>query len=98
MLSQVKSAFAGAPANYRYYVGSGAQHTMWGSNKVYTDITGGVPTLVSWVNAMRGNTRAWTNVETSDPGLLLPPDPRPRPLAPPYTADGRIVCEEPPVN
>src|SRR5205823_14624748 len=30
--------------NYRYYVGTGSRHTMWGSNKVYNDTTGGVPT------------------------------------------------------
>jgi hypothetical protein len=39
------------PDNYRYYISTGSRHTMWGANKVYTDTTGGVPTLVDWVNA-----------------------------------------------
>lgn len=94
MRNQVEGAYAGSPENYRYYIGSGSRHTMWGSNKVYTDTTGGVPTLVSWVNAMRGDTADWVNVVTTDPGLLLPGDPRPSPASPPYTAEGRIVCEE----
>jgi len=79
--------------NYRYYIGSGSRHTMWGSNKVYTDTTGGVPTIVSWIRAMLGGTLDWTNVETTDPGLLLPGDPRPNPALDPYTDTGRIVCE-----
>ncbi len=100
MRAQVHGAFAGAPDNYRYYIGSGSRHTMWGSNKVYSDTTGGVPTLVSWVEAMLGNAPSWLNVETSDPGLLLPGDPRPgSSLTPeerePFTADGRIVCPAP---
>jgi len=80
--------------NYRYYIGSGSRHTMWGNDKVYTDTTGGVPTIVSWIRAMLGGTLDWINVETTDPGLLLPGDPRPTPAAEPYTEDGRIVCEE----
>ncbi len=98
MRAQVAKAYAGAPANYRYYIGSGARHTMWGSDKVYADTTGGVPLLVDWVNAMLEGSAAWVNVETSDPGLLLAGDPRPPasptpPIyPPPYTDDGRIVC------
>jgi len=95
MKKQVTAAYAGAPANYRYYIGSGSRHTMWGSNKVYTDTTGGVPTIVSWLDAMRGATANWINVETTDPGLLLSGDPRPNPAQPPYTADGRVVCPAP---
>jgi hypothetical protein len=95
MRSQVLGAYDGAPTNYRYYIGSGSRHTMWGNNKVYTDTTGGVPTIVGWVNAMRDGSADWVNVETTDPGLLLPGDPRPNPASPPYTAEGRIVCEEP---
>ena len=80
--------------NYRYYIGSGSRHTMWGHDKVYTDTTGGVPTIVSWIRGMLGGTLDWTNVETTDPGLLLPGDPRPNPIEEPYTEDGRVVCEE----
>jgi Pectinacetylesterase len=82
--------------NYRYYIGSGSRHTMWGNDKVYTDTTGGVPTIASWIRAMLDGTPAWTNVETSDPGLLLPGDPQPTstPEEPYDTAAGRILCED----
>lgn len=95
MRAQVAASYAGAPANYRYYIGSGSRHTMWGNNKVYTDTTGGVPRIVDWVQAMRAGSADWVNVETTDPGLLLSGDPRPNPPQPPYTAAGRIVCEAP---
>ncbi len=93
MRGLVQDSASKAP-NYRYYIGSGSRHTMWGNNKVYTDTTGGVPTIVSWIRAMLGGTLDWTNVETTDPGLLLPGDPRPNPAADPYTEDDRILCEE----
>ena len=85
------------PSNYRYYIGTGSRHTMYGSNKVYTDTTGGVPTLVDWVNATlassppSGNNSAWTNVECTNCGLLLPGDPQPSPLAPPFEQAGSDV-------
>lgn len=77
--------------NYRYYIGTGSRHTMWGSNKVYTDTTGGVPTLVDWVNAMLDGSALWTNVECTNCGLLLPGDPRPNPLVPPFEQQGSSV-------
>ena len=45
---------------------------------------------------MLGGTPDWTNVETADPGLLLPGDPRPaNPPAEPYDlATGRILCDD----
>ncbi len=92
MRSYVQAAAATAP-NYRYYIGSGSRHTMWGSDKVYNDTTGDVPLLVDWVTAMVNDTPDWVNVETNDPGLLLPGDPRPNPPETPYTDDGRVVCE-----
>jgi hypothetical protein len=67
--------------NYRYYIGSGSRHTMWGSNKVYSDTTGGVPTIVDWINDMLTGT-GWGNVP-ADPSdipllnVLLPGDPQP---------------------
>jgi hypothetical protein len=63
--------------NYRYYIGTGSRHTMWGHPKVYTDTTGGVPTIVSWIRAMLDGTPDWVNVECTDCGHLLPGDPRP---------------------
>jgi hypothetical protein len=91
------AAAAEAP-NYRYYIGSGSRHTMWGHDKVYTDITGNVPTVAHWVDAMLRETADWVNVETEDPGLLLEGDPRPNPLEPPYygppdAAEDRVSCE-----
>jgi hypothetical protein len=95
MRSLVQDSASQAP-NYRYYIGSGSRHTMWGNDKVYTDTTGGVPTIVSWIRAMLGATPDWTNVETTDPGLLLPGDPRPaNPPTEPYDlATGRILCDD----
>lgn len=69
--------------NYRYYIGTGSRHTMWGSDKVYTDTTGIVPpvTIVDWINAMLTGT-GWGNVP-ADPSnipllnVLLPGDPEP---------------------
>jgi len=82
--------------NYRYYIGTGSRHTMWGSNKVYTDTTGGVPTIVDWVNAQMAsgagsNDPSWTNVECTNCGLLLPNDTRPNPLQDPFTQVGDDV-------
>ena len=96
MREQVIQTAAEAPENYRYYIGTGSRHTMWGSNKVYTDTTGGVPTLVDWVNGMLDSTSsapdpAWTNVECTNCGLLLPNDVRPNPLEPPFTQVGSDV-------
>jgi hypothetical protein len=87
------TASAAAAPNYRYYIGAGSRHTAWGNNKVYTDTTGNVPTLRSWLVAMVGETPDWVNVETDEPGTLLTGDPRPNPAEPPYTDDGFIVCE-----
>ena len=74
-----------------------SRHTMWGANKVYTDTTGGVPTIVDWVNATlsssppSANSSAWTNVECTNCGLLLPGDPRPNPLQSPFAQVGSEV-------
>jgi hypothetical protein len=87
--------------NYRYYVGTGSRHTMWGSDKVYTDTSGGVPTIVDWVNATlasappAGNSPAWTNVQCTDCGVLLPGDPQPSTLpTPPFAQVGPNVVVE----
>lgn len=98
MRTLAQESAAAAPDNYRYYIGTGSRHTMWGSDKVYTDTTGGVPTIVSWIDAMLAGTPAWTNVECTDCGQLLPGDPRPSPAQPPYvtdpaTGETRIVCD-----
>lgn len=97
MREQAQATAAAVPSNYRYYIGTGSRHTMWGSNKVYGDTTGGVPTIVSWVDAMLASSPpllvdpAWSNVECANCGLLLSGDPRPSPLAPPFQQVGPDV-------
>lgn len=92
MAEQAQATFADVTNdNYRYYIGTGSRHTMWGSNKVYTDTSGGVPTLVDWVNAMLDGSDDWTNVQCTDCGVLLPGDPRPNPLQPPFEQQGSSV-------
>lgn len=92
MRAQSQTSAARA-SNYRYYIGSGSRHTMWGNNKVYSDTTGGVPRIVDWLNAMLANTPAWTNVECTDCGALLAGDPRPggNPMPAPFTS-GKVSC------
>lgn len=103
-LVQSEQTFDAVPANYRYYFGTGSRHTMYGSNKVYDDTTGGVSTVVDWINAMLasgpdGRDADWTNVVCENCGLLLEgddPDPRPEPLEPPFQQQGDdvvIVCQ-----
>jgi hypothetical protein len=91
MRAQAIATAAAVPSNYRYYIGTGSRHTMFGTNRVYSDTTGGVPTVVDWINAMLGSTPAWTNVECTNCGLLLPNDPRPNPLQPPFEQQGSDV-------
>ncbi|MEY4948390.1 MAG: hypothetical protein RL698_601 [Pseudomonadota bacterium] len=91
MTYQAHETAAAVPANYRYYIGTGSRHTMFGSNKVYDDTTGGVPTIVDWVNAMRAGSQEWKNVECEDCGLLLDDDVRPKPLRPPFQPVGDEV-------
>lgn len=88
MRQQVIDTAAANPLNYRYYIGSGSRHTMWGSDKVYTDTTGGVPLLLDWVNAMLAGDPGWTNVEANPFNVLLSGDVRPSPLAAPFELSG----------
>ncbi len=71
------AAVATTTDNYRYYIGTGSRHTMYGSDKVYTDVSGGMPlTIRDWIEAMRARS-GWNNVEcSSDCGVLLSGDPR----------------------
>ena len=59
-------AFSKAPSNYRYYIGAGSRHTMWGANKVYTETKGGVIPVATWISNMLGDGTGWNNVETTD--------------------------------
>jgi hypothetical protein len=94
MVSQATTTAANAPTNYRYYIGTGSRHTMYGSNKVYTDTTGNVPTIVSWINSMLARDGGWTNVQCDNAtscGTLLSGDPRPSPLTAPFNQVGPDV-------
>ena len=101
-LQQSEDTSLEVPDNYRYYFGTGSRHTMFGSDKVYDDITGGVPTIVDWIDAMLasgadGRDENWYNVVCEDCGLLLEGDPAPDPLAAPFELRGEdtvIVCGE----
>jgi len=104
VLQQSEDTYAAVSSNtdnYRYYFGTGSRHIMWSYNKVYDDTTGGVPTVVDWVNAMLasgpgGRDPDWTNVLCNNCGVLLDGDPRPNPLEPPFEQEGQdvvVVCE-----
>ena len=96
MVDQATETFARAPENYRYYIGAGSRHTMYGNDKVYSDQSGGESqTIVDWVSDMiaydpaRSSANEWQNVECSDCGLVLPGDPRPPAIPPaPFFPDG----------
>lgn len=100
MRLQATTTYASVSSNYRYYIGTGSRHTMWGHDKVYADTTGGVPPIVDWIGAMlrsgpQGRDPAWTNVECQNCGLTLAGDPVPDPLAPPFALQGSdvvVVC------
>jgi len=106
MVDQALDTFDRAPTNYRYYIGAGSRHTMYGSDRVYSDQSGGEPqTIVDWVDDMisydpaRSSAGEWQNVECVDCGLVLPGDPRP-PVIPtdPFYQDGPdtvIMCPAP---
>jgi hypothetical protein len=83
-------------ANYRYYIGPGFRHTMFGHPKVYDETTGNVPTIVSWVEAMLAGSPDWVNVESENPGQRVASDPGlPDGPPPPFDIDGNIVCDLP---
>jgi hypothetical protein len=79
--------------NYRYYIGNGSRHTMWGSDKVYTDTSGGVQLIVDWINAMLTGGPDWGNVGPSLTfNVLLLGDPQPSPLVHPFeSSDGGVT-------
>lgn len=61
-------AATSATDNFRFYTGAGSRHTVWGSDKVFTDTTDGVPTVDSWVDEMIAGTGGWVNVDCADGG------------------------------
>jgi hypothetical protein len=105
MVDQATETSSQVPDNYRYYIGTGSRHTMYGNDKVYTDQSGGESqTIVDWVQDMiafdpaTSSPSDWQNVECSDCGIVLGGDPTP-PVIPtdPFFDDfGQtvIVCSE----
>ncbi len=105
MVDQALMTFDRAPDNYRYYIGAGSRHTMYGSDKVYSDQSGGEDqTIAHWVEDMIAfepgvsGSAEWQNVECSDCGLVLPGDPTPSeiPTDPFFDDMGQtvIICSE----
>ena len=78
-------------SNYRYYIGAGTRHTVWGFDKIYTDTTGSVPAVVDWINDMLAGSPSWANVECTDCSLE-PTDERPSPLVAPFGPGGTVTC------
>jgi len=67
-MREFKEENATRATNYKYFTGAGTRHTMFGSDKVYTetkstDSLGNGVTIVDWVNAMIDDTPAWVNVD-----------------------------------
>jgi len=56
-------------SNYRYFTGAGSAHTGFGFDKIYEDTTGGMPTLVDWINDMRNDAPAWTSQHCGGTGV-----------------------------
>jgi hypothetical protein len=84
MVDQSYDTFARAPSNYRYYIGSGSRHTMYGSDKVYSDQAGGEQqTIVDWVadmiafDPLTAPSDDWQNVECDECRFTRPGDPTP---------------------
>ncbi|MDH3686222.1 MAG: pectinacetylesterase family protein [Myxococcales bacterium] len=84
--------------NYRFYVGPGSSHTMWGRPRVYEEVEVGQPRIVDWVTAMVDGTAGWVNTECVDCGITFDfmngdNDPLPPALpTEPFDATGTIVC------
>ena len=59
--------------NYHYFTGAGSRHTMFGSDKVYTETkstrndTDAGMTIVDWINAMIDDTADWVDVDCNNP-------------------------------
>lgn len=62
MQTYAADAVAEAPTNYRFFIMPGSRHTIYGSNRVYTETHGGVQTFVSWLNDMRSG-GPWNNAD-----------------------------------
>ncbi len=55
--------------NFRFFTGAGSAHTGFGFDKIYEDTTGGMPTLVDWLNDMRADDVGWTSQHCGGAGV-----------------------------
>lgn len=78
--------------NYRSYVAAGTVHGMFPSDRAYDDTSGGVPTLVDWVDDLLDGGALPANVQASPSNVLVAPtDPKPSPLVCPFEQSGLDV-------
>jgi len=68
-----KAESATRSSNYHLFTGAGSRHTIFGSDKVYTETKsrtaeGDGVTFVDWVNAMIGDTADWKDIDCNNPG------------------------------
>ena len=69
-LQHAADAESGATnGNYESYFGPGSRHTIWGSNRVYTEVHGPVQPFVDWLDDMR-TSPTWSSVACTDCSLL----------------------------
>lgn len=72
-MREFKEEIGTRQSNYKGFTGAGTRHTIFGSDKVYTETksttAGGTGvTFVDWVTAMIDNTPAWVDVSCNNPG------------------------------
>lgn len=72
-MREFKAESAVRSPNYHYFTGAGSRHTIFGSDKIYTETKsttadGEGVTFVDWVNAMIGDTPDWVDVDCNNPG------------------------------
>jgi hypothetical protein len=72
-MASIEATTSAENDNYRYYLGSGSRHTMFGSNKVYDSTLGGVDTIVDFINAerLRPTDPSWQTQIASPRNVLI---------------------------
>lgn len=72
-MREFKADNASKSSNYHYFTGAGSRHTVFGSDKVFTETkstkSDGTPmTFAAWVTAMIDDTADWVDVDCNHPG------------------------------
>lgn len=72
-MREFKADNATKSSNYHYFTGAGSRHTIFGSDKVFTETkstkSDGTPmTFAAWVTAMIDDTADWVDVDCNHPG------------------------------